>query len=38
MAYDNASPEIIASAFAPMLVGADPLAHRVLQVESVPRL
>ena len=31
MAYGNAALEIIASAFAPMLVGADPLAHRVLQ-------
>src|SRR5262245_45943596 len=31
MAYGNASLEIIASAFAPMLIGADPLAQRVLQ-------
>ncbi len=31
MAYGNASLEIIASAFAPMLLGADPLAQRVLQ-------
>lgn len=31
MAYGNASLEIIASAFAPMLIGADPLDHRVLQ-------
>src|SRR5262249_11090783 len=31
MAYGNASLEIIASAFTPMLIGADPLAHRVLQ-------
>ncbi len=31
MAYGNASPEIIASAFTPMLVGADPIAQRVLQ-------
>ena len=31
MAYGNASLEIIASAFTPMLMGADPLAHRVLQ-------
>jgi L-alanine-DL-glutamate epimerase-like enolase superfamily enzyme len=31
MAQGNAALEIIASAFAPLLVGADPLAHRVLQ-------
>ena len=31
MAYGNASLEIIASAFTPMLLGADPLAQRVLQ-------
>jgi L-alanine-DL-glutamate epimerase-like enolase superfamily enzyme len=31
MAQGNASLEIIASAFAPLLIGADPLAHRVLQ-------
>jgi L-alanine-DL-glutamate epimerase-like enolase superfamily enzyme len=31
MAHGNASLEIIASAFAPMLIGADPLAQRVLQ-------
>src|SRR5262245_42114458 len=31
MAYGNASLEIIASAFTPMLIGADPLAQRVLQ-------
>jgi L-alanine-DL-glutamate epimerase-like enolase superfamily enzyme len=31
MVYGNASLEIIASAFAPMLIGADPLDQRVLQ-------
>jgi L-alanine-DL-glutamate epimerase-like enolase superfamily enzyme len=31
MAHGNASLEIIASAFAPMLLGADPLDQRVLQ-------
>ena len=31
MAHGNASLEIISSAFTPMLIGADPLAHRVLQ-------
>lgn len=31
MAQGNASLEIIASAFSPLLIGADPLAHRVLQ-------
>src|SRR6266705_519734 len=31
MAYGNASLEIIASAFTPILMGADPLAQRVLQ-------
>lgn len=31
MAHGNASLEIIASAFTPMLLGADPLAQRVLQ-------
>jgi L-alanine-DL-glutamate epimerase-like enolase superfamily enzyme len=31
MVHGNASLEIIASAFAPMLVGADPLEARVLQ-------
>jgi D-galactarolactone cycloisomerase len=31
MAQGNASLEIITSACAPLLIGADPLAHRVLQ-------
>jgi L-alanine-DL-glutamate epimerase-like enolase superfamily enzyme len=31
MAHGNASLEIIASAFTPMLLGTDPLEHRVLQ-------
>ncbi|HEY7492751.1 MAG TPA: mandelate racemase/muconate lactonizing enzyme family protein [Candidatus Tectomicrobia bacterium] len=31
MGHGNASLEIIASAFTPMLLGADPLEHRVLQ-------
>jgi D-galactarolactone cycloisomerase len=31
MAHGNASLEIISSAFTPMLIGADPLAQRVLQ-------
>jgi L-alanine-DL-glutamate epimerase-like enolase superfamily enzyme len=31
MAHGNASLEIIANAFTPMLLGADPLAHRVIQ-------
>ena len=31
MVHGNASLEIITSAFTPLLVGADPLAHRVLQ-------
>jgi len=31
MAQGNASLEIIASACAPLLIGADPLAHRVVQ-------
>ena len=31
MAYGNASLEIIASAFVPMLTSADPLAQRVLR-------
>lgn len=31
MAHGNASLEIVANAFAPMLMGADPLDHRVLQ-------
>jgi L-alanine-DL-glutamate epimerase-like enolase superfamily enzyme len=31
MAHGNAALEIISTAFAPLLVGADPLAHRVLQ-------
>jgi L-alanine-DL-glutamate epimerase-like enolase superfamily enzyme len=31
MAHGNASLEIIASAFTPMLIGADPLAQRLLQ-------
>jgi L-alanine-DL-glutamate epimerase-like enolase superfamily enzyme len=31
MAYGNASLEMISSAFTPRLLGADPLAHRVLQ-------
>ena len=31
MVYGNASLEIITSAFAPMLIGADPLDQRVLQ-------